>query len=109
MWLAPIVALVASACGDDAPVPIEVGSGHVTARISSSPAQITLLVDGTEVWSTNAGEGRGADKHHAPHGFAAIGSRADTIEMKFGTFKITETRARRSRSSPVGSRSARGR
>ena len=91
MWLAPIVALVASACGDDAPVPIEVGSGHVTARISSSPAQITLLVDGTEVWSTNAGEGRGADKHHAPHGFAAIGSRADTIEMKFGTFKITET------------------
>ena len=87
--LAIAVVLIAG-CGDDAPPPIDVASGRLTARISSSPAQITLLVDGSEVWSTNAGEGKGSDKHHAPHGFAAIGSRADTIEMMFGSFKITE-------------------
>ncbi|MBL0212742.1 MAG: hypothetical protein IPQ07_02545 [Myxococcales bacterium] len=78
------------ACGDDAAAPVDVTSGRMTARISSSPAQITLLVDGTEVWKTNAGEGKGADKHQAPHGFAAIGSRAADIEMSFGSFKITE-------------------
>ncbi|MEO7093794.1 MAG: hypothetical protein ABI175_11125, partial [Polyangiales bacterium] len=84
------VTLLFAACGADAPPPVEVTSGRLTARIDSSPAQITLLVDGAEVWRTNAGEGKGSDKHHAPHGFAAIGSRATTVEMMFGSFKITE-------------------
>lgn len=85
-----LLLVLVAACGDDAPPPVEVTAGRITARIDSSPAQITVLADGVEVWRTNAGEGKGADKHHAPHGFAAIGSRATTVEMMFGSFKITE-------------------
>ncbi len=90
MFRPSLVMVLVAACGDDAPPPVVVSSGTLAARIDSSPAQITLLVDGVEVWRTNAGEGKGRDKHHAPHGFAAIGSRATTVEMMFGSFKITE-------------------
>jgi len=83
--------LVAAACGDPPP-PIEVASGRLVARISSEPAQITLLVDGTEVWGTRAGAGDDGDKHTPPHGFAAIGSRATTVEMMFGSFRFTENK-----------------
>ena len=82
--------LLVAACGDDAPPPVDVSAGRLTARIASSPAQITLLLDGSEVWSTRAGGQPGADKHTPPHGFAAIGSRATSVEMNFGSFKFTE-------------------
>lgn len=82
-----------AACGDDPPPPVDVTSGRLTARIASEPAQITLLLDGAEVWSTRAGAQPGADKHTAPHGFAAIGSRATTVEMMFGSFRFTEQKA----------------
>ena len=85
-----LVLLLVAACGDDPPPPVDVSAGRLTARIASSPAQITLLLDGAEVWRTNAGEGKGPTKHDAPHGFAAIGSRATDIEMSFGAFKVTE-------------------
>lgn len=82
--------LACAACGDDAPPPIEVSSGRLTARIASEPAQIVLLLDGDEVWSTRAGAGAIGDPHAPPHGFAAIGSRATTVEMQFGSFRFTE-------------------
>lgn len=69
---------------------MEVGSGRLVARIAPEPAQITLLLDGAEVWSTRAGGQPGATKHDPPHGFAATGSRATEIEMQFGAFKFTE-------------------
>ncbi|HSD90660.1 MAG TPA: hypothetical protein VLB44_24215, partial [Kofleriaceae bacterium] len=67
-WIA-LVALVV-ACSDPPP-PVAVGSGRLTALVYPDPAKISLLVDGTEVWSTR-GDGS------APNGFAAIGSRAVT-------------------------------
>src|SRR5512143_157624 len=81
-WIA-LVALVV-ACGDPPP-PVAVGTGRLTALVYPDPAKITLLVDGTEVWSTR-GEGG------APNGFAAVGSRAVTVEMQFGSFKFTENK-----------------
>jgi len=72
--------LLAAACGDPPP-PVEVSSGRLVAKISLEPAQITLLLDGNEVWATRAGGGDDGNKHTPPHGFAAIGSRATTVEM----------------------------
>ncbi len=88
-WLSLL--LFAAACGDPPP-PVEVSSGRLVARISQEPAQITLLVDGNEVWATRAGGGDDGNKHTAPHGFAAIGSRATAVEMMFGSFRFTETK-----------------
>jgi len=85
------ILIVLAAC-EDPPPPVEVSSGRLVARISSEPAQITLLVDGREVWATRAGAGDDGDKHTPPHGFAAIGSRATAVEMMFGAFRFTETK-----------------
>lgn len=79
---------VLAACGDPPP-PVEVSSGRLVARIESEPARITLLLDGAVVWETQAG-GQAGDKHAPPRGFAAIGSRATSVEMQFGAFKFTE-------------------
>ncbi|MDB4963138.1 MAG: Alpha-glucosidase [Myxococcales bacterium] len=89
LWIIAVLA----ACGGDAPPPVEVAKGRLIARISSEPAQITLLLDGAEVWSTRAGGQAGKDKHEPPHGFAAIGSRATTVEMMFGAFRFTENKS----------------
>lgn len=78
------------ACGDDPPPPVETSAGRLIARITPEPAQITLLLDGAEVWSTRAGAGVTGDATTPPLGFAAIGSRATTVEMMFGSFKFTE-------------------
>ena len=83
------LALVA-ACGDPPP-PVDVSSGRLVARIESEPAKITLLLDDTVVWETQAG-GQAGDRHTPPRGFAAIGSRATAVEMQFGSFKFTETK-----------------
>ena len=82
LWI--VLALVA--CGDNLPPPVDVMSGRMTAHISLEPAQITLLVDGAEVWSTESGYGDGTP----PHGFAAISSKSVTILEEFGSFKFTE-------------------
>ncbi len=76
------------ACGDGRPPAVEVSAGRLTARIAPDPAQITLLVDGSTVWSTRAGAGRDGDG--PPHGFAATGSRAVMIEEHFGSYKFAE-------------------
>lgn len=85
-----VVALLGmvAGCSDETPPPIDVSAGRLTARIAPRPAQITLLVDGAEVWSTRAGAGKHGDG--APLGFAAIGSRATTIEEHFGSYRFTE-------------------
>ncbi len=83
-----LIASVVGACGDPPP-PVDVSSGRLVARIESEPAKIALLLDGAVVWETQAG-GQAGDKHTAPRGFAAIGSRATTVEMQFGSFKFTE-------------------
>ena len=75
--------LGALGCGDNLRPPVEVSAGRLVARIAPAPAQITLLVDGEEVWSTRAGGG-------APYGFAAIGSAVVRGEMQFGSFKFAE-------------------
>src|ERR1044071_3985323 len=77
-----------AACGDPPP-PVDVSSGRLVAHIESEPAKITLLLDGAVVWETQAG-GQTGERHAPPRGFAAIGSRATTIEMQFGSFKFTE-------------------
>ncbi len=82
------VLVFAIGCGTDFPPPIEVSNGRLTAEIHEEPAQIELLLDGKRVWATRPGEQRSEDG--APHGFAAIGSRATTIEMSFGSFKFEE-------------------
>ena len=66
-----------AACGAD-PAPVEITDGHVTARIESVPARITLLVDGNVVWQTAAGA------------FAGVSALNVTTEMQFGSFKFTE-------------------
>ena len=86
-WLA-LISLVVVACSDPPP-PVPVGSGRLTALVYPDPAKISLLVDGTEVWTTRGDGG-------APYGFAAIGSRAVTIEMQFGSFKFTENKSQES-------------
>lgn len=68
---------------------MDVSSGRLVAHIESEPAKITLLLDGNVVWETQAG-GQAGDKHAPPRGFAAIGSRATTVEMQFGSFRFKE-------------------
>ncbi|MCX5744346.1 MAG: hypothetical protein NT062_17795, partial [Proteobacteria bacterium] len=89
MTILPRLALLAlvgtAACGDNLPPPVEVATGRLTARIFAEPAQIVLLVDGAEVWSTRRGGDGGA-----PNGFAATGGIAATIETQFGSYKFTE-------------------
>ncbi|MEO8705150.1 MAG: TIM-barrel domain-containing protein, partial [Kofleriaceae bacterium] len=82
------VLVCALGCGHDDPPPTEVASGRLVARIAPEPAQITLLLDGAEVWSTRDGER--SDGNKPPHGFAAIGSIANAIEMQFGSYRFTE-------------------
>ena len=77
------------ACGGDPPPPVDVASGRLVARIESEPAKITLLLDGKVVWETREG-GQSVGRHEPPRGFAAIGSRATSVEMQFGSFKFTE-------------------
>ncbi len=55
-------------------------------QIYPDPARIAILLDGTEVWTTRAGNGSGKP----PDGFAAIGSQTSTVEMQFGSFRFTE-------------------
>ena len=89
-WLPfAMVTVLAAGCGDNYPPPTEVSAGRLTARISPDPAQITLLLDGDEVWSTRAGAGRDGDG--PPHGFAATGPLATTIEMQFGSYKFAKS------------------
>lgn len=77
------------ACGGDDPPPVELAADRLTAQIYTSPPRIAVLLDGTEIWTTRAGKGeRGDDR--APHGFAATGSLAASVEMNFGSFKFTE-------------------
>jgi alpha-glucosidase len=83
-----LLVVFAIGCGDDRPPPVEVSNGRLVAQIAAEPAQITLLLDGAEVWSTRAGEQDPGDG--PPRGFAAIGSRATDVEMQFGSFRFTE-------------------
>ena len=69
-----------AACGSDPP-PVEITDGHVTARIQSVPARITLLVDGNVAWQTAAGA------------FAGISALDVKTEMQFGSFKFTESQS----------------
>lgn len=69
--------LLLAACGSDPP-PVEITDGHVTARIESVPARITLLVDGQVAWQTAKGA------------FAGIAALDVKTEMQFGSFKFTE-------------------
>lgn len=79
-----VVALSAiAACGDPPPPVVVDGGGRLGALIYPDPARIAITLDGNEVWTT-VGEGG------APYGFAAVGNRATTIEMQFGSFKFTE-------------------
>ncbi len=73
--------MVLAACGG--PPPVEIVNGRVTARFGLDPAQITLLVDGTQAWTTEAGGGA------PPHGFASISGVTDTVQMMFGSFRFT--------------------
>ena len=70
-----LVALLACACGDNSPPPVEVTLERLTARISQS--QIAVLLDGTEVWSTH-------------RELAGAGSLAVRVEMMFGSFRFHE-------------------
>ena len=79
------VTLAVAACSDPPP-PIEVSAGRLTARIAPEPAQITLFVDGTEVWRTEAGRGDGTP----PNGFASVSSKALTIQQQFGSYRFDE-------------------
>ena len=86
-----VVLAVLCACGDDDPPPVDVTVDRLTARISTSPPQISVLLDGTEVWSSRAGT-KTRDDNAPPHGFAATGSLAVDVEMQFGSFKFTENK-----------------
>ncbi|MBA3820321.1 MAG: hypothetical protein H0X17_15625 [Deltaproteobacteria bacterium] len=87
-WLLVLLLCPVVGCGDDRGPPVDVTAGRLTARIAPEPAQITLLLDGQEVWATRAGGATRGDE--APHGFAAIGSLAVDVEMQFGSFRFTE-------------------
>jgi len=84
-YVLALVVLVA--CGDPPP-PIEVSNGRLTARIFPDPAQIVLLVDGTEVWRTEAGGGDGKP----PNGFAAISTKSLAIQQHFGSYRFDENK-----------------
>jgi len=82
LWL---LVPLAAACSDDPP-PVEVSAGRLVARIYPDPARIALVLDDKEVWSTRGDSSGGKP----PNGFAAIGTRAGTIEFQFGSFKFNE-------------------
>ncbi len=91
MRVGPVLLLslsLAAACSDPPP-PIEVSAGRLVARIYPDPARIALVLDGEEVWSTRADS---SSSDGPPNGFAAIGTRATTIEMQFGSFRFTENK-----------------
>ncbi|MCW5801666.1 MAG: hypothetical protein KIT31_04715 [Deltaproteobacteria bacterium] len=82
MRVALAVALLVAACGDPPP-PVDVANGRLVARIHPDPAQIELLLDGRQVWTTRAGGS-------APLGFLAYGNTPVAIEHNFGSFKFVE-------------------
>ncbi len=83
--LALLGSALAAACSDPPP-PVDVTSGALTARITPEPAQITLLVDGHEVWKTESGGGDGTP----PHGFASISTKSLAIQQDFGSYRFDE-------------------
>ncbi len=94
MTLRSLVCLLplAAACSDPPP-PIEVSNGRLVARIYPDPARIALVLDGNEVWTTR---GDSSDVEGVPNGFAAVGTRATTIEHQFGSFKFIENKTNES-------------
>ncbi len=72
------------ACGDEPPV--EITKGRITVQVYPDPSGVSILLDGTEVWTTRRGGGSGKP----PDGFAAVGSQTSTVEMQFGSFKFVE-------------------
>ncbi len=79
------------ACGSDGATPVDVTADRLTARITTSPPQIAVLLDGKEIWSSRSGGGTRGNE--PPHGFAATGSLAATVEMQFGSFRFTENKS----------------
>ena len=77
------LAALAAVAACSGPPPVDIANGRVTARFGRDPAQLTLLVDGVQAWTTEAG-GAGP-----PHGFAAIAGVTDTVQMMFGSFRFT--------------------
>lgn len=86
-----VVFLILAACGDDNAPPVDITADRLTARITTSPPQIAVLLDGNEIWSSRSGSGTRGNE--PPHGFAATGSLAVDVEMQFGSFRFTENAA----------------
>lgn len=80
------LALVLLVACSDPPPPVDIGSGTLTAKIYSDPAQIILYRDGVEAWKTESGGGDGKP----PHGFAAVSTKAYAIQQNFGSYRFDE-------------------